>query len=408
MKKIHTILVIGILLLASCSTDDPTVPEMPEVPANSYLVETQQIRITTKAFIELALNSVGYQAYTAMLNSNVKTIKVTYNTEYQGNKLPASGLFLVSEDYNPNYPTIIYTHGTITEKSAPSLAVTNLLTYTDEVILCMVMASTFNCAVLLPDYIGYGVSESTTHPYIHAASLAQASFDFIQAFKEYTADTESQLSFNNHIFVTGYSEGGYAAVALQKKIQNVPADLRIEKVIAGSGPYDNVALVKECLEKTTDLSAKFVSSYLWTLGMYKNDYSYSKNYNTIFSDADHALLQASGYDFAYFHSMTLAINTNPSLLFKPEFIDGVLLNTDTELLKILAENSFTNFTPTDSLILVYGTADDWVYPVNSVNTYNAMNAKGCKVMSYALPDGNHETTLPFYLDILLSRLRMAK
>jgi hypothetical protein len=405
MKKIHSILVIGILLLASCSTEDPTVPEK---PVNSYLVETQQAGIATKDFLAIALNSVGYQEYAAMLNSNVKALKVTYDTEYQGNKLPASGVFLVSENYNPNYPTIIYTHGTITEKSAPSLAVANLLKYTDEVILCMVMASTFNCAVLLPDYIGYGVSESTTHPYIHAKSLAQASFDFIQAFKEYTADPESHLLFNNHIFVTGYSEGGYAAVALQKKIQETPIDLRIEKVIAGSGPYDNVAFVKECLGQTIDLSTKFISSYLWTLGMYKNDYGYSKNYNVIFSNADHALLQSSGYDFAYFHPEKLAINTNPSLLFKPEFIDGVLLNTDTELLNILADNSFTNFTPTDSLLLVYGTADDWVLPINSINTYNAMNAKGCKVISYALPDGNHETTLPFYLDILLSRLQMAK
>jgi hypothetical protein len=37
-----------------------------------------------------------------------------------------------------------------------------------------------------------------------------------------------------------------------------------------------------------------------------------------------------------------------------------------------------------------------------------MSAKGCKVMSFAFPDGNHETTLLYFLDILLGRLQMAE
>jgi predicted esterase len=402
MKKIYCTLFIGILLLSACTKEAIT-------PANQYLEEAQQTGVASKTFLEMALRSVGYGAYADLLRSDVKMLKVNYNTEYKGKKLAASGVFLVSGDFNPQYPTVIYTHGTIGENSAPSLAVANMQRYTDELILCAVLASSFNCAVLMPDYIGYGVSAATTHPYIHAASLGQASFDFIQAFKEYAADPESKLSFNNNIFITGYSEGGYAAVALQKKIQETTASgLKIEKVIAGSGPYDNVAFVTECLKLTSNLDAKFISSYLWTLGMYKNDYAYSKNYNAIFSAADNALLQSKGYDFAYFHTMQLPVNTNMSLLLKPEFIDAVLQGRDTEFLNIIAENSFTNFVPNDSLILVYGTADNWVFPINSTNTYDAMSAKGGKVMSYAFENGNHETTQPYYLNILLSRLQMLK
>jgi dipeptidyl aminopeptidase/acylaminoacyl peptidase len=404
MKKIFTILMGGIVLLSSCSKDDVITPDVPEKPDNRYLVETQQAGITQKSFLVLALALAGYQEYAALPNSNVEALKVIYNTEYKGDKLVASGIFLVSDNYNPDYPTVIYTHGTITENGAPSLTVA--ARSSKEIMLGMALASAFNCAVLMPDYIGYGESADVAHPYIHAPSLAQASLDLIRAFKEY-ADTAQQLSFNNNIFITGYSEGGYAAVALQKKIQEeAPADLRIEKVVAGSGPYDNVAMVQECLKQTADLSAKFVSSYLWTLGMYKNDYGYSKEYAAIFSDADNAVLQASGYDLAYSHPEKLEINTNPALLFKQEFIAGVRDSTDTELLRILADNSFTDFAPNDSLLLVYGTADDWVLPTNSINTYDAMSAKGCKVMSYAF-DGNHETTLPYFLDILLSRLQMA-
>ncbi|MDR0926222.1 MAG: hypothetical protein LBO69_00460 [Ignavibacteria bacterium] len=404
MKKNLSILIFSILLLASCSTDNPVV--VPDKPVDNYLVEAQQTGVATKEFLALVLNFSGYQDYAEMLNSNVKAIRVTYNTLYKGSKLVVSGVFCVSENFDPQYPTVIYEHGTILENEAPSLAIADMFSYTQEVALCMALASIYNCAVLLPDYIGYGVSASITHPYLHSESIGQASLDMIRAFKEYTADPESQLSFNNNVFITGYSEGGYAAVALQKKIQEASTNLRIEKVVAGSGPYDNVGFAKECLGQTTDLGDKFISSYLWTIGMYKNDYGYSKNYNAMFSDADNALLQASGYDFGYFHPMGLAINTNPSLLFKTEFINGVLLDTDTELLSILAENSLTNFTPSDSLIFVYGTADDWVYPLNTINAYNAMSEKGCKVKCYIYPNGDHITTLSYYLDVLFERLQM--
>jgi hypothetical protein len=269
------------------------------------------------------------------------------------------------------------------------------------------MASAFNGAVLIPDYIGYGESKAITHPYTHEWSLGQTGLDFIRAYREYAADPAVALPFNSDIFITGYSEGGFAAVALHKAIDAHPDEgLKVRKTVAGAGAYDLVAFSKEIVGNPNHLGTRMLSSYLWVIGMYKNDFRYSKEYADIFSETDHALLQTIGYDLAYYRNETagLALHDTPLELFQPEFISGILDETDTEFIRISWENSLVDFAPKDSLIFVYGDADNWVYPVNSVNAYNAMLGKGCKVKAYVEPGGNHETTLPLYIDVVLSRL----
>jgi hypothetical protein len=118
-------------------------------------------------------------------------------------------------------------------------------------------------------------------------------------------------------------------------------------------------------------------------------------------------LRSINYDLAYYKNETaeLPLHDVPSQLFKPEFISGILEETDTEFIRISQQNSLVDFTPKDSVIFVYGDADQWVYPVNSENAYNAMLAKQCPVKTYVQPSGDHDTTLPLYVEVLLTRLQ---
>jgi len=391
-----------LLLFTACSKDN--TPDQPSV--NSYLISAVKSGDVSKMMLQAALLSIpDYLKYAALPKTNVTLYRVSYATQYpQGKKITASGVFLIPDDYHASSPTVVYTHGTIDKSDAPSLHLNMLLNPTSEVILCAVACSSFGCAVLMPDYVGYGESQAIVHPYIHGESLGQASFDLVQAFREYAAGVP--LAFNGQILITGYSEGGYAAVALQKKLQETSGSgLQVVKTIAGSGPYDNVAFARELLQQTTNIEPTMIATYLWAMGMYRNDLGYSKSYAQIFSDADNALLQASGYNMAYFAPASLPIHTNPAQLFQSEFVSGVVGGSDAEFLNILKDNSFTDFAPADSLIFVYGSADNWVYPDNTLNACNAMTAKGCKVKMYEYPGGNHDTTMSCYLDILLGRLK---
>ncbi|MDR0413786.1 MAG: hypothetical protein LBH84_00025 [Prevotellaceae bacterium] len=405
MKKL---LIPFLLLLAAAGCTKEATEQQPV--QNDYLVRTEAGSIMTKEMLKFALSSQGYGQYAQLMQSDVRSLCVVYATEYpKGNKISASGALLVSESYNPRFPLVVLNHSTYGDRnSAPSKDVKNPLPALMDIFLGMAIASAFNCALLLPDYIGYGESQSVTHPYMHGESLGQAGLDFIRAFREYAADPTVALPFNSHVFITGYSEGGYAAVALHKAIDNHPAEgLKVHKSVAGAGAYDLEAFSKEVIANPQPLGLRMLSSYLWVLEMYKNDFRYSKAYADIFSEADNALLQSIGYDLAY-HSIEtnkLPIHEVATELFHPNFVSGILNETDDEFLRISRENSLVDFTPKDSLIFVWGDADRWVYPVNSENIYNAMRSKGCKVASFVQPGGDHNTTLPLYVEIVLGRLQ---
>jgi acetyl esterase/lipase len=279
-----------------------------------------------------------------------------------------------------------------------------------DVMLGMVIASTFNCALLIPDYIGYGESIDITHPYTHAKSLGQTGLDFVRAYRQFADSVD--LAFNNNIFITGYSEGGFASVALHKAIDALPAaeGVKVLKTVAGAGAYDLEGFSKAILSKTNALGTRMLSSYLWVIGMYKNDFQYSKAYAEIFSTADNALLSGINYDLAYYSNENsdgtpkLQLHEIPSQLFQPAFISGIVEGGDTEFLRISRQNSLVDFVPKDSLIFVHGTTDYWVYPENSETAYNAMLAKGCPVKYIEVPGKDHTTALPKYVEEVLNRL----
>lgn len=404
MNKLLHILVVVVILIPACNKDNDS-------RQIEHLVNVEEKANLPKAVLTMGILSLIDSAdskYVPLLKNDISIKKITYKTRYKNQDINASGLLFTSDNFNPNLPTIIYTHATMKREEAPSVF-SSILNIGVETFMCGVWASMFDCAVLMPDYIGYGESKDIVHPYIHVETLGQVSLDIIHAYKEYTYNDNVTISFNNNIFITGYSEGGHTALALQKKIQeSSTSDFKVEKTIACSGPYDNVAFAKEFLSKSVELDKNVVDSYLWAIDMYKTSYGYSKNYADIFSAIDNALLEEYNYNFAYKYPLENIsnLNTNPSLLFKQEFIDGVINETDAEFIKILKKNSFVDFTPTDSLIFIYGTNDEMVYPSNTINTFNSMKSKGCKVMSYEVLGGNHYSTLYTFIDIFIERYQI--
>ncbi len=391
MRKFFVVLLLPVLM--ACSS-----------PNINYLVNREKSMVLSKDSIISLLTRKGYEAFAPLMSTNVTLYKVTYTTEYpQGTFIQASGVIFVPDSLDAAFPTVVYTHGTCLQQEAPSLLADSVNKYNNGMLTALALASAYHCVVLEPDYIGYGASAFITHPYLHKVSLAQSCMDIIKAYRENAG--KQALPFNNNIVVTGYSEGGYTAVALHEKIQETPAaGFTVKKTVAGSGPYDNTAIALELMTKSTDLNPVEVSSFLWVLEMFKTDYHYSKPYSDIFSEEDNALLKAQDYNLAYLAPVQYGLHSNPALLFKPELVTGVLDGTEQELLTISKENSLVEFAPKDSLIFVYGGADTWVYPVNTENAYNAMSAKGCKVKKYYDPAGTHPSVYALYLKVLMDSL----
>jgi acetyl esterase/lipase len=85
-----------------------------------------------------------------------------------------------------------------------------------------------------PDYLGLGTGPGA-HPYAHARSEATASLDAVRAGRTLASRLGQHLS--SDVEVSGFSQGGQAAMALAPEVERTPG-LRLRAVAAISGPYD--------------------------------------------------------------------------------------------------------------------------------------------------------------------------
>ena len=135
----------------------------------------------------------------------------------------------VGVDSNCDLPIHTYMHGTIFERNqAPSfMSIEGILGY---------LMSSPGYIVLMPDYVGLGESQ-LMHPYVHAQSEADAGIYMIEAISTFTEDLNFTL--NDEIFISGYSQGGHAAMAMNKEIQENWSDsYEVTASTPMAGPYD--------------------------------------------------------------------------------------------------------------------------------------------------------------------------
>ena len=111
-------------------------------------------------------------------------------------------------------------------------------------------------AVAMPDLPGMGGADpSLYHPYCHARSLAYSVVDMIQAVREaFEGDLCGQYWWDGHLYILGYSEGGYAAMATVKELQvnagQYPG-LNITASACLAGPFDLTGAMRELMVDST-------------------------------------------------------------------------------------------------------------------------------------------------------------
>ena len=94
-------------------------------------------------------------------------------------------------------------------------------------------------AVIMPDYVGYGLSRDELHPYLHWRSAAQTAVDLLNCMPELL--NYYGYSYPKDVVVTGYSQGGAVALGVARIIEenyHQENDWSVRKLYAGAGPYD--------------------------------------------------------------------------------------------------------------------------------------------------------------------------
>ena len=347
----------------------------------------------TAGVLDQFLDSIGGFDFSDQILQNltewpVKVYKVTYNTTYKGSAVEASGLVVVPDTDQP-LPVLSYQHGTIFRKADAPSKFKGIAGAGVEVGLNLVLASCgYVCAV--PDYLGFGSSEDLFHPYHHVESTAVACVDLLRAVSELCVELDVPL--DNRYFLLGYSEGGFATMALQKEIQNkYKSTFPITASAAGAGAYNLLATAQAFMEQDVMTNPSYIC---YVFLAYNDVYGWQRDMGEIFrSPYKERIEQGLLSGNLTKGEIESQLTDQTAELFTAEFVAAFRGDGETQLKNALQDNNLINgWYPEAPTRLYHGTADTTVPPFNSVQAENSFVSQGAASVAYfQLPGMTHIT-----------------
>jgi pimeloyl-ACP methyl ester carboxylesterase len=242
----------------------------------------------------------------------VKDYRIEYCTiSPTGSLTTASGLLaLPREPIGHELSPVLYEHGT----DAGKTEVPSFLTGTENKIIPAYFSSA-GYAVIAPDYLGLGTSPGR-HPYGQASSEASVSLDMLRAADVVSRGQMAPLS--KQVLVTGFSQGGQAAMAAGQALQRTGDPWRLAALAPMAGPYDLSGTESEALldpTRTNPLKASLYAAYLFTA--WKDLYHLYTDPRQIFT-APYAGIIEGLFDGTHTVTDIEAVLPVPQKLFQPQ------------------------------------------------------------------------------------------
>ena len=224
------------LALTACSAraenTGPSVPATQGCVCRGAVISAVPVASFSAAKLAAGLKSIGLGSWSTLVHYGVDGYRVLYRTiAVDGSPATASGLIVLPRRAARTLRTVEFDHGTdVLRRGAPSFN-----PQSDGQLTGLVAASA-GFAAVAPDYLGLGAGPGH-HPFLHAASEASASLDLLRASLAIAARHGHRL--DPRVFVTGFSQGGQAAMALGRVLQQgADPRLRLGALAPVSGTYD--------------------------------------------------------------------------------------------------------------------------------------------------------------------------
>ena len=180
-----------------------------------------------------------------------------------GNEITLSGKVMLPRDGNPKRMILVSHYTVCSNAEAPSncFSIEGLLVKS-------------GYGLIIPDYIGYGVTAKEVHPYLVMDLTARNVLDMYLAVRPWL-EAIDRVPDDPELDLMGYSQGGATTMAVQHLIETEYDDaddinhVSLHRVFAGGGPYD----VKATYERfvTTDTASYPVAVPLVLQGMIKGN-----------------------------------------------------------------------------------------------------------------------------------------
>ncbi len=360
MKYIYTLVLLSLLCSNSWSQ---------RLVSFEYLSTTERGELNQQLPILRAINDIDLYS-------------VVYLTaDALGNEHEASGLVCVPVvEQATSYPLACFQHGTVQGRNdVPSMeAGGHLLT---------IAFSSRGYVVATPDFVGLGISPGV-HPYVHADTEASAAVDLLTATHEMMNDpTFDNIVLNDQLFISGYSQGGHAAMALQRSIEldnaggfevtaSAPmsgpysvSDAMVDFTLSGD-PYETVSYIGWLtlgyqvaypnLLAGFELEDVFLPQFIPSVEAFRDETILLDDLNNQMSQL---LLDSVG-------------SVTPVNTLLPEIADALINDPDHPLSQALADNDVFDWAPQAPTNLYYCMGDEQVTFRNATLAAEVMTANG--------------------------------
>ncbi len=294
--------------------------------------------------------------------NSVTEIVGTYpSIDLNGDTIILSGKVLLPKNGRPKRMIVVSHYTICSNKEAPSHC------FPLEGVLVKL-----GYGLIVPDYLGYGVTANQVHPYLVMELTAQNVIDMYLAVKPWLKAV-NKAPLNDEICLMGYSQGGATTMAVQYLIENRyssstnPQQIKIYRVFAGGGPYD----VKATFERfvNTNRSDYPVAVPLVVQGMVKGN-----KLNMELTDIMQPWLYEHLDEWCNSKQYTSAqinqlINTQVTSQMLTEEAMNPKSTKVAELYKAMTENSIVSYdwTPQAPVYMLHSMDDETVSYTNATN-----------------------------------------
>jgi pimeloyl-ACP methyl ester carboxylesterase len=365
--RILIFLIAVVSFVASCTKED-------NEPVNSYLVSTEIVfNYTTTTINSLIDLASGQEPQISSLKqyvkSDVRVFKIIYKTTVGGKEINASGLVCVPLNEG-DYPVLSFQNGTNTLNTmAPSISPLNNAYMLVEVIASM------GFVVIIPDYPGFGESVSVPHPYLVADPTVTSITDMFHAAEEFDKSVLPDISIKNEYYLIGYSQGGWATLALHKALElDFTSDFNLAGSVCGAGPYD-INLLFQGMVNVSTYSMPVYIGYIFNA--YSSYGQITNPVTDIFNEPYASRISTLYKGTLSFDQINSQLSTSISALMNPSFISGY--NTSdrySTVRKAFKDNSIAPWHTYKHILFVHGDSDTQVNPVTTETMYSAMISEG--------------------------------
>jgi pimeloyl-ACP methyl ester carboxylesterase len=383
------LLFIATAFIISCSKETP----LPDY--NNFVSKEVSLQLT-KEYLSGLVDIVAETNPEAidikpLITTDITVYKIIYKTTVNDEAINASGLVCVPETPG-DYPVLSFQNGTNTVNAdAPSESPSDYSYQMVELI------ASLGYIVVIADYPGFGASASIPHPYLVTEPTVRSLVDMLHSVKELASAELPGISLINEYYLLGYSQGGWATLALHKTLElDYSEDFDLIGSACGAGPYNIYLLMQEMINVTTYPMPVY-------LGYIVNAYSaYSQFTNPVTDIFKEPYATRVG---TLYNGLLTSSQINDQLttsipdLINPAFLAGFTSAQEYSSIRdALSNNSISAWHSYKSLLFLHGANDTHVDPVSTENIYSAMIQAGtsediCKKI--IIPDAGHsDAVLP--------------